>query len=382
MELSLSNSTLLEHYQTTILEYVFNYIGQKNVKAIIFTGSVARNQANFKEIDGEMFLESDIDVVIVVRARALLKCLSLVKKLSRIITDNLHKSRLLSEVSLSVVTEKSITNAKPSIFMYDLIKNGNLIYQSMKDKLIFPHFLVQDIPKSDIYRLLFNRMVEALNSFVTNCLFNKFDECKNILILHSLEKLDLSIIQSIIMQSGLIIFHLSPSLFDRLENEPVFGRDPRIQDIAKHLRDLQKWNKHGVIPRAEVEKLWIDTVERFRTFLKFYGFDESSQSGFDKMLIPQGLTRKTISSILIFIQYCKISPLNDLIKSIIFIERFGPDRVYLMMYNLFVSSLQFLNLSNKTNIERCFIDSNDAKRDKWLDSFNFGMKVWKHKTGA
>lgn len=374
----MSSPSLIEQYQGKILDYIFDYIGQKNVKAIILTGSVARNQANFKQISGETFLESDIDVVIVVRTRSLLKSLLRVKKLSRIVTDHLHDLRFLSEVSLSVVTEKAITAAKPSIFMFDLITNGKVIYKSIQNNLVFRNFSIQDVPKSDIYRLLFNRMVEALNSFVTNCVYNKFEEQKNVLILRPLEKLNLAIIQSIIAQEGIMIFNPSQYIYDQLGKNPVLEQDSRIQDISKLLNELQQKKKSNSLSRAELEKLWINTIERFKTSLKLYGFDETSPRGFDEILLPEGKIRRTISAILMLLQYRSVTPINELAKFAVFVARFGSDHIYFRMYNLYLTSIQFLAQSNTSNVDSSF----DTVKQKWLDSFNLGMKIWKHKTGG
>src|SRR5919112_958030 len=111
-----SSSEIIHDCTTMILKYLLDFIGKANIVSVILTGSAARDQATYKYIDGKPFLESDLDLVVVVKRIATIKSLILIKRLSKKLTLELKKKRLLSYVSFSITTEKALLHANASIF--------------------------------------------------------------------------------------------------------------------------------------------------------------------------------------------------------------------------------------------------------------------------
>jgi hypothetical protein len=378
----LSNHQLVQKYQDVILTYLFDHVGKKNMKAIILTGSIARNQAKFKIVNGKTVLHSDFDIVIVVRRRALLKSLIIAKKISNTLTESLYKLGSLSHVAISIMTEKSLAGARPSIFMFDLVQNGKVLYKNNDDDLVFPHFPLNDIPKSDIYRLLFNRMIEALDSFVTACTYNAFDEKKNVWILNSIEKLYLSIIQSFLIKEGILVLNSSDSVLADLERTQGTRYDPPLRENLAFLRMVQVAEQQDILSKDELKKIWKDAVHRFKATVEFYGFKDNSLANFDLKFGDEGILTKIIRCNLIFLQYSKISGFKKVIKSIIFEARFGSDHIYQVLYIFFLSSMQFIGPPIIKNYDDDSLTFNNVRREKWLKSFRSSMDFWKHKTGA
>src|SRR5713226_5427272 len=114
-----ASDLLINNFTKIILERIFCVLGEKNVISVILLGSVGRNQASYRSIDGNLFLESDMDLIVVVRRVAFLKSLILVKRTANKLTSELRKKGLLSSVSLSVTTEEYLLNASPSIIIQD-----------------------------------------------------------------------------------------------------------------------------------------------------------------------------------------------------------------------------------------------------------------------
>src|SRR5713226_9068955 len=86
--------------ENTIINRLLEIIGEKNLESVILTGSIARNKPSYKSIDGTLYLESDLDVVVVVSPRAIIKSLVLIKRVANKLTSELRRQRLLSGVSL------------------------------------------------------------------------------------------------------------------------------------------------------------------------------------------------------------------------------------------------------------------------------------------
>src|SRR3989442_13577244 len=119
---------IIFEYKNTIINRLIATIGKKKLVSIILTGSVARNKASSKSLNGKLYLESDEDIEVVGNPRAIIKSLILIKHLANRLTSELRKQRLLSGVSLSIMTEKSLRNSTPTIFYQDLVHNVKGIF--------------------------------------------------------------------------------------------------------------------------------------------------------------------------------------------------------------------------------------------------------------
>src|SRR5919198_3587136 len=201
------NSDIINECINVIVSYLFDFIGDKNIISVILTGSVARNQATYRYVKGKLALESDLDLVVVVKYVAIIKSFILIKCLSKKVTSDLVKRGLIvSHVSFSVTTEKALLHSGPSIFYQDLSVNGKVIFG--KDiRSSFRSYKINKIPIQDLYRLLFNRMVESLEALVlSGALEGKLDEYSFDLIFKSLRKMNFALIQVMLIKEGILIF--------------------------------------------------------------------------------------------------------------------------------------------------------------------------------
>jgi hypothetical protein len=332
-------------------------------------------------INGKLCLISDIDMVIIVRTKGLIRGLINVKRLSKITTTSLKKLGFRSHVSLSIMTEDSLGTADPSIFMFDLMHNGKIIYKNIDGELVLPKFSINDIPVSDIYRLLFNRMIEALESFIFDCVYTSFDETRIPTVLNRIEKLILSIIQSILLKQKKLILHSKDTLLNELEASQTSRQDPQLYRSIQMLKKIGALKARTAVKRLEIENIWIQLSDEFRSVVESLGFDHNNELEFDSMFPPNSLTQKIVSCILLLLQYYRVSSLSDLTKTIIFERKFGSDHVYFIMYGLFLSSKKFTSSlgieSNQLNLDSTFLNS-----EEWFRLFNSYLIIWKHKTGA
>jgi len=377
---------LIEECIEIILKNIFERISRKNIVSVILTGSAARNNAKYKEVNGNLYLGSDLDLLIVVSPKSLLKSLLIVKCLSKDITLQLQNKKSLSYVSLSISSEDSLKKSKPTIFYQDLYLNGKLIYgKNIKQKLV--EYNIQEIPIIDFYRLIFNRMVEFLSAFVSNENTDE-SEIKNGLgnVEEQLGKLIFALIQALFFkEQGVILFNG----FDL----PPIKKDYRNTKQSSLLKELiEKYNDFTISKFNEtyIEKInkknWDEIIKQVQLTLESLSSTKDSSPKSIKRLFKQkmsGICRLRSSSIF-FLQSVKIYKISELLRAIYYNIRFGQDHVYIPLYTLFLSIPTILNnesaflenksLSNKQNQSSL---SNEKIAKDWLKSFFKFYVMWK-----
>ena len=113
----MSHPEIIENCKKIIIKYLSDVIGQSYIVSIILYGSVSRNEESYRNVDGKLYLESDIDVLVVVKNSAVaIRTLLQLKSLCKKISDELRKKWLLSGVNLHITTENKLLNARPNAF--------------------------------------------------------------------------------------------------------------------------------------------------------------------------------------------------------------------------------------------------------------------------
>src|SRR5919198_6153208 len=278
------NSDIINECINVIVSYLFDFIGDKNIISVILTGSVARNQATYRYVKGKLALESDLDLVVVVKYVAIIKSFILIKCLSKKVTSDLVKRGLIvSHVSFSVTTEKALLDSGPSIFYQDLSLNGKVIYG--KDiRSSFRGYEIKEIPTQDLYRLLFNRMIESLEALVLSGTFEgKLTEYSFFnLILKSLKKLNFALIQVILIKEGILIFNISDirtANAYQLKNQQVLDCLLNSYNELTSITKSKSQSQENDFYMHTIEKCWYMIISQFNLTMKFlYRTDDSSSA--------------------------------------------------------------------------------------------------------
>ena len=404
------NSDIINECINVIVSYLFDFIGDKNIISVILTGSVARNQATYRYVKGKLALESDLDLVVVVKYVAIIKSFILIKCLSKKVTSDLVKRGLIvSHVSFSVTTEKALLHSGPSIFYQDLRVNGKVIFG--KDiRSSFRSYKINKIPIQDLYRLLFNRMVESLEALVlSGALEGKLDEYSFDLIFKLLRKMNFALIQVMLIKEGILIFNIS-------EIETAYAYQLKNQQVLDHL--LKSHNELVATSKSSkneysiliIERYWSRIIDHFNLTMKLlYRIDDSSTSPLssnissnliEKILFEhERLGDRLKTSLMIFLQYFKISNAREVVEAIIFVLRFGSDHIYFVLYDVFLSSQSILkeevDKEDKTNYQKKqqqqqydSTNNNNPKshiiytKKNWLKLYIKYLYIWKFKTGG
>jgi len=366
-----------------IIKYLFDYIGKENIVSLILTGSAARNQATYTHIDGNLSLESDLDLVVVVKSVAIIKSFIVIKRLSRKITSDLNKRKLtLSHVSFSVTTEKALLGAGPSIFYQDLNLNGKVILG--KDMhILFRSYQAREIPIQDLYRLVFNRMVESLEALTLIGITEKKNTRESLrLFLKSIQKLNFALIQAILVRQGILIFNISEiRTINLCELKNLQALEYLIKSYEELVVSITKSQEN--CSTDILERCWLRIIDQFNLTVGWlsginHGSIPSTLIKKKELFEHESFTDKLKVSIIIFLQYFEIYNSRDVIEPIIYIMRFGLDHVYFVLYDLFVSSANFMKSVSKE------IEPNQQQytKEKWLRLYKKYLRVWKLKTGG
>ena len=159
---------IIDNCKKITVEYLIDAIGRDNIVSIILYGSIARNEESYKSMNGKVLLESDLDVLVVVKNRAVaLKWLIQLKRTCNTITQELRKGWVLSNVNLSVTTEERLLRAYPNVFNLFLRITGKVIFGKELIDLI-PIYQFSEIPVDNLYRMIFGHMISVVRSIVSS----------------------------------------------------------------------------------------------------------------------------------------------------------------------------------------------------------------------
>ena len=133
-----------------------------NLKAVILTGSLARNEATFREEDGVVHFLSDAEFVVILHDRAELPPKQTSLLICRGAEDELRNQGVECKLDLGAVRESYLSNLGETIFGYELLTCGEVVYGDPEIVLARARIATRKISLEDGWRLLANRTVELL----------------------------------------------------------------------------------------------------------------------------------------------------------------------------------------------------------------------------
>jgi hypothetical protein len=134
------------------------------LRAIVLTGSLARNEATFVErSDGEALL-GDAEFLLIFHSGAPLPSADAIHHMQIEIEGRLLRKGLRGTVTLSSMSPDFLRRLSPSIFAYELFQCGSLIAGDQLLLNLVRRFGPSEIPLEDAWRLLANRIVEQLET--------------------------------------------------------------------------------------------------------------------------------------------------------------------------------------------------------------------------
>src|SRR5579859_8029450 len=196
---------------------------RRGLKAIILTGSMARNEATCVEIGSSFHAHSDAEFLLLFHDDAALPSDTIVSQLCRSIRTELSRTRIECQIHMGAAHVQYLRNIKPHIYGYELRACGRVAWGEMDVLEQIPDFPARAIPREDAWRLLSNRIVEHLESLakVKDNQHPMTDELR-----YSMVKLCLDVATSYLIFAGAY----SPSYKGRQESLNKIAAENRPQD--------------------------------------------------------------------------------------------------------------------------------------------------------
>ena len=134
------------------------------LRAVVLTGSLARNEGTFIEGAGGCRLHGDAEFIFVFGDDGILPSTADLAVMSQQIEERVHRQGLRAEITVSAVRPGYFRRLEPSIFAYELKACGETVAGDSKLLALIPDFGPREIPREDAWRMLANRLVEQLES--------------------------------------------------------------------------------------------------------------------------------------------------------------------------------------------------------------------------
>ena len=134
------------------------------LRAVVLTGSLARNEASYTLCEGRTVLQSDVEAMIVLHDRAALPSRHSSRALCELAQSYLADRGVSVEVSVSVVHSTYLLELPPHIYSYELRSCGVVLYGEQTILSLIPDYSAAELSREDAWRLLNNRLIEQMDS--------------------------------------------------------------------------------------------------------------------------------------------------------------------------------------------------------------------------
>jgi hypothetical protein len=134
------------------------------LRAVVLTGSLARNEASYFLRNGKAILQSDVEAMVVLRDDAPLPSRQASNELCRLAEERLAARSVSVEVSFSVVHGAYLLHLPPHIYSYELRSCGLVLFGEPAILELIPNYSAADLSQEDAWRMLSNRLIEQMGS--------------------------------------------------------------------------------------------------------------------------------------------------------------------------------------------------------------------------
>lgn len=134
------------------------------LRAVVLTGSVARNEASYIYKDGQAILLSDIEAIVVLHDSAPLPSRQAAQSLCRSAERSLAAHGVQVHVSLSMVHGAYLRRLPPHIYSYELRACGVVLFGEAAILEEIPGYAAMELSTEDAWRMLSNRLIEQMET--------------------------------------------------------------------------------------------------------------------------------------------------------------------------------------------------------------------------
>jgi hypothetical protein len=137
------------------------------VRAVILTGSLARDEATFLTSGGQCRVLGDAEFLLVFNRGAKLPAAAAVDSLGERIMESLARRGIACPVHLAAVQPRYLARLPAHIFSHELGHAGRVVHGDEGVLRLVPAFSPAHIDREDAWRLLSNRLIEWLEARAT-----------------------------------------------------------------------------------------------------------------------------------------------------------------------------------------------------------------------
>lgn len=369
----MSHNEVINNCKKITIHHLVKAIGEFNIVSIILFGSVARNEASFKYVNERLYLESDLDVIVVVRNRfTALKGLVRLRRLSERLSKELRKECLLSYANLSITAQDRLLHAYPNAFYLHVKLNGKVIFGKELIEMM-PNYEYRKIPIDDLCRMIFGHMIFVVRSIASSGIFDgniTVDSYNS--ILKSIRKLTLFLLRAIIIKDSLPV---NPYDMTDIRDKGNLYKTKNLlyNDLLSSYDDIKLCDSKEDCSMVNLEKYVARIATQFNsTLVKLTGTNYPFITLPKKLIFGHfPLIRRVEYSIYVFLINLNTRWTLELFKFLIFIVR-GPESIYLRYYHLLLSSTNLIKPTNDVSMGTI------QQRRSWLKLYQKSLKPWKY----
>lgn len=236
---------------------------------MILTGSFSRDEGSILILpSGECLVLGDLEFIVVTRERTdLAKAASVLDHAAREAEVSLREQDIHCSIELSPVARNFLKRAKPTIFNYELYRNGKVVFGEKHIMQEMPAITASQIPRLDAFNLLCNRIVEQLSHFLklTVSPLNSIDAY------YPMVKLYLDIAGSFLILTDRYepTYRMRCEVFAKLGSCETFLQEDHFKPFLSRLQDMTSFKLNPDVSSLPVT----DCQENFFWDLFFEGRD-------------------------------------------------------------------------------------------------------------
>jgi len=367
---------IIDNCKKITIGYLIDMIGRGNIVSIILYGSVARNEESYKYVNGKVYLESDLDVLVIVRNRATaVKCLIRLKCICKNISDELRKKWLLSHVNLSITTENRLLHARLNDFHLHLKLNGKVIFGKELIRMMHNYGYVEykEIPIPYLNRTIFGNVMLVVRSVALSGIIeghitvNGYNS-----ILKSIRKLILFMIRVIIIKDSIPLNPYDLTEIKTKKSSYKIKNSAIFDDLLNSYDDIKLSESKEDCSISEIQNCLVRVISQFdSTIAILTGINYPFLSLPKKLIFGHfPLIRRLEYSMYIFLTNVTASWTLGLFKFMIYIM-LNPAQIYEGFYDLFVSSPRLMKSGESNN-------GSYQQRQSWIKQYNKTLQPWKY----
>ena len=235
----------IDHHMGLIADAVIKTIGEP--AALILGGGFARGEGSVKINNGVVYPLNDYDVIILTKKRLSISehtlnkiALDLSKEITPTSFSFTNSTNLINfYVDFRNMTIKELTKLPPLLKYYELKHSGRVIFGDPEILKHIPDYHIEEIPREDGIRFLFNRMSLLVEYFKTKYTRNEMNTQEKETLIYFISKMYLSVAEALTLLSN----KFEPSYMRRSQVlEDSYKEDhPELYHIIPNLPRIVTW---------------------------------------------------------------------------------------------------------------------------------------------